>query len=511
MTSQVDINAGFRPALFFWTFSDHFLKLEEILLEDKEALFFDSPHNLLVLIKDEIFKSLDGFLAPVIALELSNQKSNLLGSSPTERYQNFFINENTWTQRAKCIPKKYSTLFGVVGQVCENYLSALSLFLQRYKKDYTVICTYFQEQVKLNKIDFSLSDRHNNAKTVIKLTFDNGKRLIYKPKNLDTDLVLSKFANILELPEPYRIKVADIIYKESQYGWIEYIEKSEALSKDELSSFYKNSGAVLATLDILNFLDGHHENFICSNSKLVPIDSETIFTNLSYFEGKLGSFYDLTMTGILQELEEGQRYISALQTQSKLCYFPVQPHVINDLSDEMQVRYKLIEENPLLLAFPTNEKLDVGYYTDDVIDGAKRVYKRVAEQKEVFKDFIREYSYIQTRQIVRPTLYYQYTFTKMIHPLQDCFYDEFLEEYLDNLSSSIVEYEKTSLKRCDVPLFYSSLNSCSLKGSNDKEIIPEYFSKTALYWVERKIDDCDRESFIHGRMKEIRRLMSQPS
>jgi len=126
-------------------------------------------------------------------------------------------------------------------------------------------------------VEGSGSDRHNEGQTVLILTFADGARVVYKPKNLQVDAVWHETIARLNVSNPPIDLLAPRAIARDDYGWAEFIEHTGCRNSEDVSRFFRRAGAWLALLHYVVAADMHQENIIAHGDHPVPIDIETIF------------------------------------------------------------------------------------------------------------------------------------------------------------------------------------------------------------------------------------------
>jgi type 2 lantibiotic biosynthesis protein LanM len=120
------------------------------------------------------------------------------------------------------------------------------------------------------------SDAHAGGRTVHVVSFENGARIVYKPKSLGVDVA---FGEVLEwlgarvscsLRHPRTLDRGD-------YGWVEFIEHVPCATQEELSRYYRRAGVLLAAVHALEGSDLHYENVIACGEHPVLVDVEMLF------------------------------------------------------------------------------------------------------------------------------------------------------------------------------------------------------------------------------------------
>lgn len=336
----------------------------------------------------------DALIAPIVAAEIHRAKQNnsLRGQTPSDRYESFFINhENaSWSDHAKTLSKKYPDIFETLKICIENFFNNIIECLTRLENSGERIAEFLHINGRLNLTEIlaSGSDKHCNGRQVVFLMFQDGKRIVYKPRNLQTDLLLSDYIEALDLTGPYQPRLAKVVHSGPHYGWCEHISHTPCRAPGEIKDFHKNTGAILAILDSLNFTDGHHENFIACGPKLILIDCETILTNLSYYEGKIDPT-KILFTGMLQEKEKEDapqdNRVSGLHAESMELLYPLHPYILNERTDELAIHYRCIINQEKIENSPTGQTIRIKDYASEVMEGYSHTVRIIRNRSSKLK------------------------------------------------------------------------------------------------------------------------------
>jgi type 2 lantibiotic biosynthesis protein LanM len=128
----------------------------------------------------------------------------------------------------------------------------------------------------LANIEGEHSDPHNGGHSVLILTFSDGARLAYKPKDLRLDVVWHDLiARLNRADPPVTLKAANTMAR-AGYGWTEFIDHTGCADAAGCARFFRRAGAWLALLHAFVATDMHQENMIAAGEHPVPIDLETI-------------------------------------------------------------------------------------------------------------------------------------------------------------------------------------------------------------------------------------------
>ena len=106
-----------------------------------------------------------------------------------------------------------------------------------------------------------------------------GWRVVYKPRSLAIDGALRGF--VAELADDHgsavSIRVPEVMDC-GDYGWAEFVTHRFAAGNEEMLSFYRGIGHLLALMRLLSGSDLHAENVIAQGGSPVVVDCETLFT-----------------------------------------------------------------------------------------------------------------------------------------------------------------------------------------------------------------------------------------
>ena len=125
-------------------------------------------------------------------------------------------------------------------------------------------------------IEGGLSDPHNGGHSVQILRFEDGARVVYKPKDLRLDAGWRALVERLNRTgAPVELRAVRALTRDG-YGWTEFIEHADYADPDGAKRFFRRSGAWLALFHCFAGCDMHQENMLATGEHPVPIDLETI-------------------------------------------------------------------------------------------------------------------------------------------------------------------------------------------------------------------------------------------
>jgi type 2 lantibiotic biosynthesis protein LanM len=125
-------------------------------------------------------------------------------------------------------------------------------------------------------IEGNLSDPHNGGRSVRILRFEDGARVVYKPKDLRLDVAWHGLVECLNRDgAPIELKAVRVVARDG-YGWTEFITHAGCGAADGCERFFRRAGAWLALFHCFAGSDMHQENVIAAADHPVPIDLETL-------------------------------------------------------------------------------------------------------------------------------------------------------------------------------------------------------------------------------------------
>ncbi len=174
--------------------------------------------------------------------------------------------------------KDKPVLLRLMATITRQWLETSREFLRRLASDLPLL----REQIldggggQVVGIEGGLSDRHNDGRSVLFVTFADGSRVVYKPKDLRLDRGWSMLVERLgRAGAPLDLKAVRALPRQG-YGWTEFIAHSGCANRQGCSLFFRRAGAWLALFHCFAATDMHQENIIAAGDHPVPIDLEML-------------------------------------------------------------------------------------------------------------------------------------------------------------------------------------------------------------------------------------------
>lgn len=200
--------------------------------------------------------------------------------TPNKGYYNAFV-QKLLSDGLLDFFQKYPVLARLIAIAIDFWVEATAEFLQSLKADLSKIQQGFNHQPntqlgKVVEINSSLSDPHNQNRSVIVFTFESGLKLVYKPKDLGLEVAYNQFldwCNQQGVLLPFKVLK---VLNRGTYGWVEYVEQQPCEDSAAAQRFYQRASMLLCLLYALVGTDCHYENLIASGEHLVLVDMETL-------------------------------------------------------------------------------------------------------------------------------------------------------------------------------------------------------------------------------------------
>jgi type 2 lantibiotic biosynthesis protein LanM len=228
--------------------------------------------------RESLYTVLHTKVSRLLVLELNAARvtGRLSGETPERRWQQFLelsSRQSFWDGLVNHYPSLLSRVDAIVQKRCHATLR----FAQRWTMDrrrLEDLCAGSE----LNELNFGAGDSHHGGSTVAIVSGEDW-RVVYKPRSLAIDIALRNF--VAELAGAHdgalNVRVPEVVDCR-EYGWAEFVPHRFAAGNEELLSFYRGIGHLLALMRLLSGSDLHAENVIAQGGNPVVVDCETLFT-----------------------------------------------------------------------------------------------------------------------------------------------------------------------------------------------------------------------------------------
>ena len=488
------------------------------IIDDKKNFFCDL---ILSISKKLIFLS---YKVLIFETKIAKQSGILQGSNSEERAEYF---RNTLLSDTKYLEELYNSypeLIRLLSLNIKNYVNYIKEILNNTEKEHDELNLIFGKKQKLGnlkKIQFTGSDVHK-GKFVVKLVFNTGICLMYKPRELTAERAyekLTEWINSQHIPGAYDLKACKI-HTVNNGGWMEYIIPDKCNCNEEIKEFYVRMGQLLCILYTLRASDFHSENLISQKGHPILIDLETIagqgvgsldnkeFTaeqNANLYINESVTKVSLLPTRIINHKNNKSIDIGGLSGDQKQ-EFPFKSCVIRNMyTDDVCVQQRYVKaevcgNNPVLNGNIVKSEHYINYIKKGFLLIYEWIYKNklcyIENISNIFKD-------CKCRLVLKPTNVYSQLLRTSLHPdLLHNSTDRLI--YLHRLGllyniynknqtyKKIIKSELEDLSNGDIPYFSSKFDKSALENSDGIEI-EGYYQNSIQTNIISRINDMDKE------------------
>lgn len=451
----------------------------------------------------------------VLELNIARLQSKLEGETSAARFASF-LRHIRQPAAALQLLEEYPVLARQIVETVNQWVAYSFEFLTHLCTDWAALRDTFSIDTEALLIEArtGVGDNHRNGRSVIVARFDNGLKLVYKPHSLGVD---HHFYNLLqwlnERGEHPPFPLLNIVTR-SDHGWVEFVERADCHSREQVKCFFQRQGGYLALLYALKGTDFHYENLIAAGEHPVLVDLETLFhPDLIYSQINPATLVSMELMnhsvlrigllpwqiGLGEQREDSD--LSGMGMKPGQLSPQAVPHWKGTGTDQMQMTKQRVEmpmgQNLVTLNGRQVSPLD---YKEEIETGFEAIYRLLIHFRgELLAPSgpLAQFDTDEIRVILRATSTYAELLHESFHPdvLRDALDRERLLDHLwlevQNRSrlSQVIPYEQRDLYNGDIPIFTTCPNSRHL-WSSDKQQISNFFTLSGL-------------ELAHGRIKAL--------
>lgn len=499
------------------------------VLHEESALCHLLSATALRELEEQLLRRWSEIAAPAMTLEMHAHSLTgaLEGETSAARYH-YFVKKILGTKQGlQSLFEEYPVLKRQLGEVFFFWLESSTEFLERLD---------LLNLGPVQSLRAGLSDSHNRGRTVLRVTFETGVTLFYKPKQMKIAVLFNQLLEELNAKglsavlRPYR--VIDC----GAYGWVENIERSPCQTKEEVSLYYERAGALLCLMYLLQGTDFHCENVIASGAFPMLVDLETFFhpemRNVELEEVPLSTRHSVLESGFLpffQIGEPGKKCVNlgGLPTEENQEYGSPSLSWEALFTDEMRILYRSqkvqLSENRVELEGQLQWAQD---HISEIIKGFTSLYRFVQSHRELVPSWIEPFAQAPVRFVCRDTQLYGRLLQRITDPQVVRGEENMLEElkvlrdFLLQKGNEhllpIWEEEQQALLRHDIPYFESHPGSTALF-IGERKVMDDCFSTPTIAKVRERVAQMSEEdltlqtSFITGSLYPFKASMQKES
>jgi len=449
----------------------------------------------------------------VLELNIARLRGELTGETSASRFASFVA---LLPERASSYLRAYPVLARCVVTLVDSWIDAAYRFLWHLKEDWPALLERFpiEPGAVLSEVVVGAGDRHAGGGSVHLLTFDDGSRLVYKPRPLGQTArfqeLLGKLDTLGHRPEFFTMTVLD----SGDHGWTGFVARQDCRDLDQVDRYYRRVGGLLALLHLLDGTDIHFENLIAHGEHPVAIDLETIFHPQP--DLPISGHPDRDLAGALvaesvlrvgllpYSMDEEGFDISALA--------PVAGQRAPDAvlgwqgmaTDEMRATRQRMtmasgQHRPVL----SDRDVDASSWADTIVSGFRETYRLMMTHRAELGRLIETFRGVEVRAVLRPTRAYHLILAESFHPdlLRDGLdRDRHLARLWTGLDEnpSLIDalpLELADMAAGDIPLFSTQPESRDLIGWRG-ERRTDFFPRCALERVRDRLASLSEDDLV---------------
>lgn len=491
--------------------------IKRYLGEVTEKSEFIFSHQFYVDIIESFTSEIMSIINQTIIHDISQYKKRGLldGEDKYSRFQSYLIKRFESKDNIKNFYNEFPNLIRILVTRIEYFKENLNDLLEAINDKSFIL---FKESLGIQEkiiasISMSMGDTHDNGKSVAILTFKNGKKVVYKPKNLKIANKIDGFMQYLNENHNTQFYIIKRLVK-NDYTFEEFIVQTNVPNIEDIKEFYKNYGELIGLSYIMNGSDFHYENIIAYGKSPIIIDMETFLHQLAPLrtenqiknsirdklsESVIGSSM-LPVKIMKERSNDGLQGVDLSGLSYGRNKFPFNVLVIKDpATDEMRYEWdkSYIEECQNVPMY-NDELFPYERYKTFIYEGFISFLNEIENSKETIIKYIENhFANINVRQIIRPTQKYTDLLRFSYHPT--CMENAIeREKVLHNLwaysykNKLLAKFEFEEMLNGDIPQFFINTSKKSIFSNSNKEV-KDIFSETPLDIVKRKINNLNSQ------------------
>jgi type 2 lantibiotic biosynthesis protein LanM len=174
------------------------------------------------------------------------------------------------------------------GVITEQWVASSAEFLRRLAADRADLGAELFGGAPVGRVVAlrpDLGDAHGGGRSVAVVTFEGGRRAVYKPRPVDLDVVFGRLTRWLTDAGLRPALAAPPTVARDGYGWSAFVDAAPCRDAQEVERFYTRCGALLAVAHALNGTDFHLENLIAAGEHPMLIDCEALVAHRFALDG----------------------------------------------------------------------------------------------------------------------------------------------------------------------------------------------------------------------------------
>lgn len=406
----------------------------------------------------------------------------------------------------KMVSKSVHNSCFFIEEMCKNFSGDASLLLSK---------GFISKGSALKSVTPLESDPHNGSKVVLCLEFEPAKKILYKPRSLEVDVLIERiFNDILKFDTLQGLSpVAQTVNREG-YGWQEFIQHSP-IRPEETGLAYYNLGLCAAVFSSLGATDLHDENIIFDGVLPYFVDLETSLQpawnrNSNLLDELMGEMLSdsIARTSIIPAkliTLPHKTLIGAINTPYPQKTNEMAFSLKNPGTDAVDIAKEKITvtRTTVPIMFADNQAPDPLPFQEDFLKGYSTGYEKMMDKREQIHAILTDIHCL-VRVIMRPTVQYYFLLDACLFPenlIDESTINRVLK-YLKptklvrdpEIALAVLEEEIRSIKNGDIPYFSLEANDKRLYSGDF--VSGEAFEVSPKNNVKRQLDKLSQNKLL---------------
>lgn len=336
------------------------------------------------------------------------------------------------------------------------------------------------DSARITRLSRAAGDSHAGGQAVCIIEFENGRRLVYKPRAMQAEQSFYELVSRFNKEVGIELPLLRVV-SEPSWGWQEHADLTQAADGRE---YFRAAGQLLAILHVVRASDMHYENVLNHHGLPVVIDAETLFsinempgtdtTNLS--AGMLALAESVHSVGFLPTRVHPHEDSDESIDIGFLGYEPGQTAITQSVSfrdfgtDRMSVEMMsgTVQDQSVLPRTVSNTT-DAADLTD-LCEGFAELYDWMTEHRQDVRAWVIElFSSVSFRVVIENTRKYYQLLSLSTHPtfqqspaLTDVLFHRCGIARVDHMTPMVIRAEIDDLLQRDIPYFTMRTDATSI-------------------------------------------------
>lgn len=417
--------------------------------------------------------------------------------APSSAYVTFV--ERLRAEALGSVFEAYPALARLITRVTSDWIATVRTLVARLDADRDRLAAELLDGAtpRVTAARCGLSDPHRGGSTVWLLTFDEGTRIIYKPRSVALEHAWSALLRWCAESGLEPTLRAPVVVTADGYGWMEFVRASPAVDAAARSRLAERAGALLCLIHLLRGTDCHSDNIIADGDEPVLIDAETLLHPDA--DGAMHADYDSRMhdnvarTGFLPRWEWQERAGRAALFSGLGMFGPPKPEPVSQWeavgTDWVRPRRMTPDES-----IPLADLVDI----EALSRGFAAAYRHVLAHRTAFRATLDAFNAQPVRHVYRPTQIYDLALGHATRPASlgdglrfgaalDALRRPFLTLAERPHVWPMLDEELTSLEAGDAPYFESRTDRVDLRTSHGVAV-PRCFNRPSYARVTESLE-----------------------